>query len=151
MLWPRDLSASPQEWTRFCQNCPTWTTLHVCGIYEVASSPILLTFFFLKNLSLISVVQNLCLLGEIKFLRSPFTQKGAFFLLRFWHFSFSIFKLISIFFFFWGGDLKLLLYCLLFRLCRTASVFTITQPTGWKFGVLADPSLEGMSTLQCWD
>lgn len=44
VLWSRAPSESPQEWTRSCHSCPSWTTLHVCGIYGVALSPILLTF-----------------------------------------------------------------------------------------------------------
>lgn len=38
---------------------------------------------------------------------------------------------------------KPVLDCLLCLLCLTAWVFTIIQPIGWEFGVLADPILEG--------
>lgn len=134
---------------------------HVCGIYVLPfsvpflNSPCSLIFPVLESVSFVSsgscYIPSISCCSNINF---------AFF--GFFNCSFSMFELISNCVFrrlqfelcnhcpihpFFFLLFKPVLDCLLCLLCLTAWVFTIIQPIGWEFGVLADPILRGMSTL----
>ncbi len=71
----------------------------------------------------------------------------------FFNCPFDIFELIPSYMFWEDCNLRNLItalstrFTLLCLLCLTVSVFTIIQPVGWEFGVLADPFHQGMPTL----